>query len=126
MIQLTVASTSFSTPEELSRRRVCNRAAALIAFAMRDLEAEKNQPITQYIIKSLIFKQIAGEAFSQTDLDKLSPPSRQIQNIELLRDVARAAQGRIREGHPREAALPKRIGAAILSTRSDIGHSACG
>ncbi|CAK0852171.1 unnamed protein product [Prorocentrum cordatum] len=56
---------------ELSRRRVCNRAAALIAFAMRDLEAEKNQPITQYIIKSLIFKQIAGEAFSQTDLDKL-------------------------------------------------------
>ncbi|CAK0889176.1 unnamed protein product, partial [Prorocentrum cordatum] len=52
MIQLAVTSTTYSTPELLSRRRVSYHAAVLVSFAMRDLKAEKIQPIAQCIFKS--------------------------------------------------------------------------
>ncbi|CAK0837231.1 unnamed protein product [Prorocentrum cordatum] len=71
MMQLAVASTAFSTPEELSRRRASDHAAALVSFAMRDPKAEKNQPIAPCSIKSPIFKQIAEKVFNHADLDKL-------------------------------------------------------
>ncbi|CAK0911803.1 unnamed protein product, partial [Prorocentrum cordatum] len=72
MIQLAVTSTTFSTPELLSRRRVSDHAAALVSFAMRDLKAEKNQPTAQYIFKSPIFEQIAEKVFALADLDKIA------------------------------------------------------
>ncbi|CAK0800876.1 unnamed protein product, partial [Prorocentrum cordatum] len=84
MMQLAVTSSTFSTPEDLSRRRVSDHAALFVSFTMRDAKPSPNQPIAQYIVNSPVFKEIADNVFAASPMDNLSPPTKLILTTDLL------------------------------------------
>ncbi|CAK0887921.1 unnamed protein product, partial [Prorocentrum cordatum] len=100
MMQLAVTSSTFSTPEDLSRRRVSDHAALFVSFTMRDAKPSPNQPIAQYIVKSPVFKEIADNAFAASPMDNLSPPTKLILTTDLLRQIARETRDRLHEMQP--------------------------
>ncbi|CAK0821360.1 unnamed protein product [Prorocentrum cordatum] len=60
MLQLAVTPSTFSTPEDLSRRRVSDHAALFVSFTMRDAKPSPNQPIAQYITDNSLLASFAG------------------------------------------------------------------
>ncbi|CAK0853805.1 unnamed protein product, partial [Prorocentrum cordatum] len=100
MLQLAVTSSTFSTPEDLSRRRVSVHAALFVSLTMRDAKPSPNQPIAQCIVMSPVFEEIADNVFAAPSMDNLSPPTELTQTTDLLRQIAREARDRLHGMQP--------------------------